>query len=100
MGWMGGAGGWMQVRSLPSRGAGLPRARLEKSRGAGAGKGSKEGEGRSEGLPPMPRAAVTGRNEESLSESGWCSGDVGSEARCQRRHEEGQGQGGLRLKGR
>lgn len=36
MGWMGGAGGWMQVRLLPSRWAGLPRPRLKRPPGAGA----------------------------------------------------------------
>lgn len=63
MGGLGGAGGWMQVRALPSPWAGLQTAWLERLQGAGAGKESKEGEGRLEGPPSVPEAAVSGRGE-------------------------------------
>lgn len=90
MGWMGGAGGCTQVRPLPSRWAGLPRVRLKRPR---AGKESKGGEERSGGLSPIPKAAVSGRAEEGLNGSVWSGGDIGSEARRQRRHERVTGVG-------
>lgn len=88
---MGGAGGGMQVSPLPSRWAGLPRARL-RPRGAGAGKGSKEGEGPSGELLPITKAAVSGRGEEE-PERVWAGEDVGSGARSKRRHEGGAAAG-------
>lgn len=89
MGWLGGAGGCMQVRPLPSPWAGLQRARLERPREGGAGKESKEGEG----CLQFPKRLCLGGARRSLKKSAWAGGDFGGGARGRRRPEGGAGAG-------
>ena len=74
MGGLGGAGGWMQVRALPSPWAGLQTAWLERLQGAGAGKESKEGEGRLKDRLQFPKRRCLGGARRSLKKSAWAGG--------------------------